>query len=84
LKIHPLGTDDKAAPIKKTPTVNAANDFDAPSDVADKGPTVVSRVDVERVNAHANARRQMFQYGELDHEIFSAIIVRAPILSGTT
>lgn len=63
-KSHPLGTEDTAAPIKKVPTVNAANDFDAPRYVADRGPTVVSSVDVESVNAHAMASKDMFQNGE--------------------
>ena len=63
LNNQPLGTEESAAPIKKTPIVKAANEFDAPKLVADKGPTVVNKVEVDKVKAHASANRRIFQYG---------------------
>ena len=63
-KSQPLGTEDTAAPIRKTPIVKAARVSEAPRYMADKGPIVVSSVEVVSVRDHAIARRKMFQYGE--------------------
>ncbi len=58
-----LGTEDTAAPIRNVPTVNVARLSLAPSDFADKGPIVVSKVEVVSVNAHARARSKMLKIG---------------------
>jgi len=57
--IGPLGTELIAAPIRKVPMVNVARASDPPRYFIDNGPTVVNRVLLVKVAAHASASRKI-------------------------
>jgi len=57
--IGPLGTELMAAPMRKVPIVNVARASVPPRYFMDKGPTVVNKVLLVKVAAHASANKNM-------------------------